>query len=75
MSTHWLRHDFDAETSELVVTAKLGPDNLASNFVVSLKDDDGLEGIESWEPRELNHQRKNGSSRFRLPIDRGCRFC
>ncbi len=49
MGTHWLKHDFDAETSELVVTAKLGADNLAQNFTVILKDDDGLDGILNWE--------------------------
>ena len=54
LGTGWLGHDFDPETSELVVKVKLGENNTATRFHINLKDDDGLDGIESWDPRQLD---------------------
>ena len=46
LGTQWMHTDFDAETHELVVRAKLGPDNLAERFRIQLRDNDELEALD-----------------------------
>ena len=75
LGTHWINTEFEAETHELVVRARLGEDNLAESFLINLKDSDGLDALGEQSAEEWLYEFETADFsedefvEVRLPLD------